>query len=45
MTLTKASIIEKMSTENGLVQKQSSEYIDLLLVILKTPVIKRMICN
>ena len=36
MTLTKASIIEKVSTENGWSQKQSSEYVDLLLEIMKS---------
>ena len=36
MALTKASIIEKVSTENGWSQKQSSEYVDLLLEIMKS---------
>ena len=35
MTLTKASIIETVSTENGWAAKQSSEYVDLLLEIMK----------
>jgi integration host factor subunit alpha len=35
MTLTKASIVEKVSTENGLSQKQSSEYVEFLLEIMK----------
>ena len=36
MTLTKASIIKAVSTENGWTQKQSSEYVDLLLEIMKS---------
>ena len=36
MTLTKASIIEAVSAENGWTQKQSSEYVDLLLEIMKS---------
>ena len=36
MTLTKASIIEKVSTENGWTRKQSLEYVDLLLEIMKS---------
>ena len=35
MTLTKASIIEMVAAENGWTQKQSSEYVDLLLEIMK----------
>ena len=35
MTLNKASIIEKVSTENGWTRKQSLEYVDLLLEIMK----------
>jgi integration host factor subunit alpha len=35
MTLTKASVIETVSAENGWSQKQSSEYVDLLLEIMK----------
>ena len=36
MTLTKASIIETVSTENGWTAKQSSEYVDLLIEIMKS---------
>ncbi len=36
MTLTKASIIETVSAENGWSQKQSSEYVELLLNIMKS---------
>ena len=36
MTLTKASIIETVSAENGWTQKQSSEYVDLLIEIMKS---------
>ena len=36
MTLTKASIIEMVAAENGWSQKQSSEYVDLLIEIMKT---------
>ena len=36
MTLTKSSIIEIVSAENGWTAKQSSEYIDLLLEIMKS---------
>ncbi len=36
MTLTKASIIEKVAAENGWSQKQSSEYVELLLEIMKS---------
>ncbi len=36
MTLTKASIIETVSAENGWTQKQSSEYVELLLEIMKS---------
>ena len=36
MTLTKASIIETVSAENGWTSKQSSEYVDLLLKIMKS---------
>ena len=39
MTLTKASIIEKVSVENGWTQKQSSEYVDLLLEIMKSALV------
>jgi integration host factor subunit alpha len=35
MTLTKASIIEMVAAENGWSQKQSSEYVELLLEIMK----------
>jgi len=35
MTLTKASITEMVAVENGWSQKQSSEYVDLLLEIMK----------
>ena len=35
MTLTKASISEMISVENGWTQKQSSEYVELLLEIMK----------
>ena len=35
MTLTKARITEMASNENGWTQKQSSEYVDLLLEIMK----------
>jgi integration host factor subunit alpha len=35
MTLTKASIIETVSAKNGWTAKQSSEYVDLLLEIMK----------
>ena len=35
MTLTKASITEKVAAEKGWSQKQSSEYSDLLLEIMK----------
>ena len=35
MTLTKASIIETVSTKNGWTAKQLSEYVDLLLEIMK----------
>ena len=34
MTLTKASIIEMIADENGWSQKQSSEYVELLLEII-----------
>ena len=36
MTLTKASIIETVSAENGWSQKQSSEYVELMLNIMKS---------
>ena len=36
MTLTKASIIETVSAKNGWTVKQSSEYVDLLLEIMKS---------
>jgi len=36
MTLTKGSIIETASEENGWTQKQSSEYVVLLLEIMKS---------
>ena len=36
MTLTKANIIETVAAENGWTQKQSSEYVDLLLEIMKS---------
>jgi integration host factor subunit alpha len=36
MTITKASIIEKVAAENGWFQKQSSEYVDLLIEIMKS---------
>ena len=36
MTLTKASVIETVSTENGWTAKQSSEYVDLLIEIMKS---------
>ena len=36
MTLTKASIIEIVSAENGWTAKQSSEYVDLLIEIMKS---------
>ena len=36
MTLTKGSIIETVSAENGWNQKQSSEYVDLLIEIMKS---------
>ena len=36
MTLTRASIIEAISVENGWSQKQSSEYVELLLEIIKS---------
>ncbi len=39
MTLTKASIIETMAAENGWTQKQSSEYVDLLIAIMKNTLI------
>ena len=39
MTLTKASIIETVSAENGWTQKQSSEYVDLLIEIMKNTLI------
>ena len=35
MTLTKASITEMVAAENGWSQKQSSEYVELLLEIMK----------
>ena len=35
MTLTKASIIETVATENGWTLRQSSEYVDLLIEIMK----------
>jgi len=39
MTLTRASIIETMSAENGWTQKQSSGYVDLLIEIMKNTLI------
>ena len=36
VTLTKASIIEAVSAENGWSQKQSSEFVELLLEIMKS---------
>jgi integration host factor subunit alpha len=39
MTLTKASIIETVSAENAWTQKQSSEYVDLLIEIMKSTLI------
>ena len=36
MTLTRASIIEAVSAENAWSQKQSSEYVELLLEIMKS---------
>ena len=39
MTLTKANIIETVSTENGWTQKQSTEYVDLLIGIMKNTLI------
>ena len=39
MTLTKASIIETVFAENGWTAKQSSEYVDLLLEIMKNTLI------
>ena len=39
MTLTKASIIEAVSTENGWSQKQSLEYVKLLLKIMKSTLV------
>ena len=36
MTLTRSSITEMLATENGWTQKQSSEYIDLLIEIMKS---------
>lgn len=39
MTLTKASIIEIVSAANGWSQKQSSEYVDLLLEIIKSTLV------
>ena len=36
MTLTRASITEMVATENGWSQKQSSEYVDLLIEIMKS---------
>ena len=39
MTLTKANIIETVSTENGWTQKQSSEYVALLIEIMKSSLI------
>ncbi len=36
MTLTRASIIDAVSAENGWSQKQSSEYVELLLEIMKS---------
>ena len=35
MTLTRASITEMVAAENGWSQKQSSEYVDLLIEIMK----------
>ena len=35
MTLTKANMIETVSAENGWTQKQSTEYVDLLIEIMK----------
>jgi len=39
MTLTKASIIETVSAENGWSQKQSSEYVDLLIESMKSTLV------
>ena len=39
MTLTKANIIETVSAENGWTQKQSTEYVDLLIGIMKNTLI------
>jgi integration host factor subunit alpha len=36
MTLTRASITEMVAAENGWSQKQSSEYVELLLEIMKS---------
>jgi len=36
MTLTRASITEMVAAENGWSQKQSSEYVDLLIEIMKS---------
>ena len=36
MTLTKASITEMVAAENGWTQKQSSEYVDRLIEIMKS---------
>lgn len=35
MTLTRASIIEMVAAENGWSQKQTSEYVELMLEIMK----------
>ena len=40
MTLTKASIIETVSAENGWSMRQSAEYIELLLKIMKSTLAK-----
>ncbi len=39
MTLTKANIIETVSAENGWTQKKSTEYVDLLIGIMKNTLI------
>ena len=36
MTLTRLSITEMVAAENGWTQKQSSEYVDLLIEIMKS---------